>query len=242
MAPLTYTTETGEIKTVALADGSRITLNSNSQVEVLFTDSTRALSLASGEALFDVAHEADRPFYVRAAGTIVKAVGTAFNVELGKDNVEVTVTDGVIEITKVFKKALQIDDLRAMARDLSTKVSSSNSSTRRVAAGEVAIIRDIDLPVIAQIDQEDVKVKLAWQHGELVFTGESLDHVIAEVSRYTGTTIVIVDESISNIAIGGRFKTGDVENLLDILEHGFDIKATRVGENLVHLASADPSD
>lgn len=220
VGPVAYSNEVGEIRTVSLADDSRITLNSDSRIEINYSDDERAVSLIRGEAEFDVAHQPDRPFVVSVMGNLVRAVGTAFNIEIGHERVEVLVTDGMIEVTNAEDTAV-------------------TSLASKVVAGQVLVIDADEIPVISQLGSDDIAVKLSWQRGELVFTGESLDEVVAEVSRYTGISIVIVDETIMKIPIGGRFPTGDVENLLNILEEGFDIQVLRIDNKLVHLASAE---
>lgn len=237
VATNSYTSHIGEIRTISLTDGSRVTLNSNSRLDVNFTDVERRFLLVRGEAKFDVAHDTNRPFRVLADGNLVTAVGTSFNVEIARDAVEVTVTDGIIEVAKVFETTPGVDDLNRLVAEL--QKDSSLSPPKRVVAGETVVIDKGHGPVVTQIKTNQIEIKLSWQRGELIFTDESLEYVIAEVSRYTATSIIIIDDEISDIQVGGRFPTGDVDNLLDVLEHGFGIQVTRVGENLVHLARAN---
>ncbi|MFD2427832.1 FecR family protein [Sphingobium scionense] len=93
-----YRTALGETRTVQLADGSRIHLNTNSSVEVALRDDIRQITLLKGEAQFDVAHDKKRPFIVNADGTLVRAVGTMFNVRLRADVTELTVIEGIVAV------------------------------------------------------------------------------------------------------------------------------------------------
>ena len=215
-----YTSDVGETRAINLPDGSHITMNSNTRVEINFSGSTRAVSLIRGEAEFIVAHEPERPFVVRAADQLVKAVGTAFNIELGQSRIEVLVTDGIVEVTKVVKHK------------------SETPPVSQVLAGEVLAIEGNHIPLLSQLAPEDIAMNLSWQRGELVFTGEPLAEVVAEVSRYTEVSIVIVDVAVREIPIGGRFPTGDVDNLLNILQEGFEIRVQRIDDKLVHLSRA----
>ncbi|HLB31166.1 MAG TPA: FecR domain-containing protein, partial [Gammaproteobacteria bacterium] len=80
--------------------------------------------------------------------------------------------------------------------------------------------------------------RLAWQSGMLMFQGEALAEVVAEISRYTNTEIIIADPGIREIRIGGYFKTGEVDALLTVLEDSFAIRVNRVSPNLVYLSGA----
>jgi transmembrane sensor len=108
-----------------------------------------------------------------------------------------------------------------------------------VSAGEQAELGLQDVPSIAPVLPDQMAAKLAWQQGEIVFQGESLQEAIAEVNRYNAQQLVIVDDRIKAIPIGGRFKTGELANLLDILEHGFGISATSVTPGKIELAAKD---
>jgi transmembrane sensor len=93
-----YSTRLGEVRTVALQDGSVVTLNTQSTIDVAYSRRDRRIQLISGEALFDVAKDASRPFLVSAGLAEVRAVGTSFTVSrVGAEPVEVMVREGVVE-------------------------------------------------------------------------------------------------------------------------------------------------
>ena len=94
-----YVTAIGEQRTVPLDDGSRIALNSNSQVKIEFTAERRAVRLLRGEAFFEVAHNRVRPFVVIAGDNEVTAVGTAFEVRYEPDHTDVTLVEGKVNVT-----------------------------------------------------------------------------------------------------------------------------------------------
>src|SRR5580700_10538126 len=96
-----FQTAIGEQAAVALPDGSSFDLNTNSRVEVDYSERTRVIRLERGEAYFKVAHDTHRPFWVHAGDRWVRAVGTAFNVYLRPAGVEVTVSEGTVNVVNV---------------------------------------------------------------------------------------------------------------------------------------------
>ncbi len=89
---------------------------------------------------------------------------------------------------------------------------------------------------IQQLKQDDLDQQLAWRRGMLMFAGEPLSAVMAEVNRYTSLDIEIIDEQIADIRIGGHFKVAETDAMLNALEMSFGIQVTRPSENTVHLA------
>jgi len=140
------------------------------------------------------------------------------------------VTDGIVEIF-----SLPVETAVNQAKEL------TGVPPTRVSAGESAIIEGLEAHILP-IEIEEIDVRLAWKRGQLVFQGDSLEYVVAEVSRYTDQSIAIVDDTIRDMRIGGRFEAGDVENLLDILQYGFNVEVTRFDEGQIHLASRGPVD
>uniref|UniRef100_UPI003B3A6D59 FecR family protein n=1 Tax=Sphingobium sp. TaxID=1912891 RepID=UPI003B3A6D59 len=110
-----YRTALGETRTVRLADGSLIHLNTNSSVEVALRDDIRSIRLLKGEARFDVAHDGKRPFIVNADGTLVRAVGTMFNVRLRPDVTELTVIEGIVAVRNGGSAVRRIESGRSAA-------------------------------------------------------------------------------------------------------------------------------
>ena len=219
-----YATAIGEHKSVKLSDGSKILLNTGSQVEVRFSKERRTIKLVKGEAHFAVAHNAARPFEVHAGTNIVRAVGTAFTVELNPETVEVTVTEGRVELATV---ALA-DDAATVPHETSLALVNSGQSAKFST-----FIRSI-----ATISEDEVTRRLAWHQGALIFKGEALEDVIEEASRYTKTKIVISDPEIRSLKVGGYFKTGETEALLQAIEANFGVSVNWVGTDLVYLSQS----
>lgn len=200
-----YRTGVGERRTVALSDGSRLTLNTTSTVEVAFTRGERRLRLVRGEALFEVAHDASRPFLVEAGPARFRALGTAFNVRVRSDVVELTVTQGVVGV---------------MAGEAAVETVAS----ARIAAGGGAVVRSGAVAPTA-LDEQHLRQRTAWQDGVLEFDGESLAQVVGEFNRYRRQPIVIGDARLESLRIGGRFEVDEADRFLTALTSSFPIDA-----------------
>jgi len=207
-SPVTHSLSTavGEHLTSKMPDGSTISLNTNTTLTVEFSHDERLVVLEKGEASFSVEHDATRPFLVRAGERTVQAVGTAFNVrrDAGRD-VRVTVTEGVVKI--VNRRGASDGDVLVRAGQL-------------VDIGEVATR-------IQRVEPSRLDAAQAWQRGVLIYQGETLEDVIADVSRYTPVHFRIEDDSIRQRRVGGVFRAGDVDGLLLALRETFGIEPTR---------------
>lgn len=223
-----YSTEVGVQKTVELSDGSTILLNTNSQVEVRYTQEARDIRLLHGEAFFDVASNPRRPFTVYAGTGFVRAVGTAFTVHLRNNNVEVTVTEGDVELISL------IDPIAVNAPER-TRLTPERLAV--VAAGQSALFSE-EIESLETIPESELNRKLSWRQGVLVFAGDPLAKVVADISRYTDMTIVILDPELRDLRIGGYFKVGEVDAMFEALEKGFGIRVERVNEAEVQLSAA----
>lgn len=214
-----YQTAIGEQSTVNLPDGTQITLNTNTQVKVSYTDRHRFLILEHGELHVDVAHDELRPLSVIAGAQIVQAIGTAFNIELHSDQrIELVVTEGKV---RVGTHGNIVDSTVSAYHDELSSIAFSDSS-RAVSEGHQLILGDPEEDVeIAE--PAEIKAKLSWRDGNLIFRGESLDEAIREISRYTSVRFVFNDRKIKKKKVVGLFKAGDVNGLLETLEHNFDI-------------------
>jgi len=219
-----YATAIGENKSIKLSDGSEILLNTGSQVEVRFSKERRTLNLVKGEAHFAVAHNASRPFEVQAGTNIVRAIGTAFTVELNQETVEVTVTEGQVELATIA----QADDASTVPQETSLALVNSGQSAKFST-----FIRSIDT-----ISKDEVTRRLAWHKGALIFKGEALEDVMEEASRYTKTKFVISDPKIRSLKVGGYFKTGETRAMLQAIEANFGVSVKWVGTDLVYLSQS----
>ncbi len=224
----TYATAIGESRVVKLADGSVITLNTNSRVTAVFSPRSREVFLAYGEASFDVAHEPTRPFNVNVGKRVFQAVGTSFNVRvLNPENVELTVTEGRVKVLYVPPPG---PDTPAKIRE---EVMHPETT---VGALEMALVEP-GFQTVRKLDASEVDARLAWQRGMIIFEGEPLGEVLAEVDRYTTTKFVLGDEKLRDVRVGGYFRAGDVDGLLVALRENFLIDSRRDAQGRVVLTA-----
>jgi transmembrane sensor len=183
-----YETRLGESRVVTLADGSVITLNTDTSLRVRFGEAERLIEFDHGEALFDVAHNAARPFIVLVDGARVRAVGTSFTVKMLADRpLAVMVAEGTVELTRP-----------SIGRPVRISAESAVTvSDRSVAPRPVKVSRD------------DVMRETAWKDGRIAFEGESLSQAAGEFARYSEVRIVIDDPSVGREEITGLFASND---------------------------------
>ena len=230
----TYATAVGQQKTISLSDGSSIQLNTDSQVQVMYSDGSRSLRLLRGEALFSVMPSPSRPFEVYAADSVVRAVGTAFAVHLQGSKVDVTVTKGAVDVAEAA--TVQTEASRAPTEPVPV-----TRSLARMKAGETTRLGSgSDHIEVHHLAEPDLQRRMAWQEGYLAFSGEPLSQVIEQVNRYSTVQLEVEDPKVASIAIGGRFRIGDLDGVLDVLHTNFGIQAHQVNEHNIRLESESP--
>jgi transmembrane sensor len=219
-------TAVGEQRLVSLADGSVIHLNTDSLVLVDFSDIRRNVHLLRGEAHFDVAHDENRPFIVKAADNTVTAVGTSFNVQLtNAHQLELLVTDG-----KVLVKDKPDNNSIAESAD------PLEGFGELMIEGQKALISQQSIQQL-EMSNEQIQNELAWQQGMLVFHGEPLSEALQEISRYTSIKFTLADDQVKQRRIAGYFKAGDIQGLLFALENNFNIVYLKLDEQSIVLSS-----
>jgi len=223
----TLATAVGEQRSVTLADGSIVTLNTNSILETDLSHRERRIFLRQGEAHFQVAHDRSRPFLVRAGDAVVRAVGTEFEVRLRSDShIEVLVNEGRVEVQAQGPAAAQTPGVaRAAAAAITLRALSAGEQLATVA-GAYAVV-----PVSA----EQVSSELAWREGAIVFDGEPLSQAIAEIGRYTEARIVVSDVRTASLPVGGRFRTNDVQGFLDGLQAALPVAVRHAPDGLIYV-------
>ena len=229
-----YATAIGHQKTISLSDGSSIQLNTDSQVQVMYGDGSRNIRLLRGEAFFSVMPSPNRPFQVYAADNVVRAVGTAFAVHLEGGKVDVTVTKGAIDVAETAS-------VQAEASRMPTKPVPATRSLARMKAGETTRFSGgSDHIKVQHLAEPELQRRMAWQEGYLAFSGEPLSEVIEQVNRYSTMQLEVDDPKVASIAIGGRFRIGDLDGVLDVLQTNFGIQAHQVNEHSIRLESESP--
>jgi len=218
--PDSYATEIGERRVVALPDGSRISLDSESEVDVRYSKAARTIVLNKGRARFDVAHDVTRPFTVTAGTKTVVAVGTSFNVERLGSTVLVTLIQGHV----------LIKDAAAPGQPVASQALAPVRTVSLVAGQEMVAAPDIK----ATVSTADLTDATAWEAGHLVFRGETLGEAVERVNRYTDHPIA-VDPSAASIRISGVFNAGDVGSFVSAITGYFPVQATTDSNDTITL-------
>jgi transmembrane sensor len=189
----------GERRVLSLNDGSRISLDSGTDVQVRYSDHARRLWLLHGQARFEVAHDTSRPFTVTAGGRTVIATGTDFDVDLPKHGVTVTLIEGHVKITG-GKRVVKLDpgEQLAVLPDGAQKL--ANVNVNRVTA---------------------------WQSGQLVFDNEPLSQVVERISRYSTVPVTVQDAKTGRLRMSGVFNTGDVAAFVEAVTHYLPVSASQ---------------
>jgi transmembrane sensor len=217
-----YETAVGGHRRIALADGSLVVLNTNSRLNVDFSGNRRDVHLVRGEAYFEVVHDKTRPFTVYANNYVVRDIGTAFDVHLSKAGfVEVGVTKGSVEV--------------APAGD--EHVYGTRKSLGILTAGQNIVLgQKVERAEV--VANADLGRKLAWRQGELIYTGQPLGDVLADVSRYSDIKIELADPALENLPVGGAFRTDQIEAIFAALESNFGIHAEWIDPQHVRFTGA----
>lgn len=223
-----YATLIGQQMDATFDDGSIIHLNTNSHIETEFSDDKRIINLIKGEALFEVAHDPERPFIVYAGDRLVQAIGTKFVVHLESENIQVTVTDGKVKMSKVALNT-KLSDIK----ELNSAVIQKDDIF--IAKGEKVVAGSNKTPKLTHIKPENIERELSWLDGKLIFDNEKLFDVIKEINRYDDIEIVLKDPSLHDIRISGRFDLGDSEALIEAIELSFNITSQRLDSNKILL-------
>ena len=233
-----YSTAIGKQELVTLNDGSTVLLNTNSQIKVDYSDQARNITLVKGQAHFEVKPNPSQPFNVYAGTGLVKAVGTAFSVYLQPEIIEVTVTEGTVELSALSQPSpltpsVPESSLIADARVTKLTLLDAGQNARMDQSSKsIEHLETVDAPAIIQ--------KLAWHQGLLRFSGDPLVEVVAEISRYTDLKIIIQDPAIRDLRIGGFFKVGEIDKMFQALETSFGVRVEHKGNNVVHLVAEVP--
>jgi transmembrane sensor len=249
--PTTLETQVGAFSEDILDDGSIVKLNTNSRVDIAYSDHQRDIFLRRGEAFFEVAHDVERPFVVHVKGRTIRALGTAFAVRLNSEDMQVTVTEGVVELSEHpptgegIHKPVQARGLSRTTSDgteqlIGGKVTTSPGLQAEIHAGQRLVLADRSrIPEISELPQEMIRRDLLWREGLFDFSNTPLKEVVREFERYTPHNIEIVDPALKEREFSGIFPTGDIDILLGALQSAYGIDVTYSDNGTIRLGS-DP--
>jgi len=222
--PKEFSTALGEQRSVLLTDGSRMTLNTASLVEVKINKSRREILLLHGEALFEVSHDATRPFVVRAGNAVLKDVGTLFNVNMRANSTTVTVVDGKVDVES------------AAGANSGTQTGGEAGNTVDpliLAANEQVIVTPTGVGVRQQ--RVNVASSVAWTQRQLMFEHRPLSEVAEEFNRYNKERIEIDSADLKRQEVTGVFEAKDPRSFLEFLSSipGVEIRKNGNGLHVV---------
>jgi transmembrane sensor len=183
-----YVTALGEIRRVPLKDGSVIDINTDTALAVAWNGRARDVVLEAGEAWFQVAKDARRPFMVSAGGARFRAVGTAFSVRrLGADHTEMLVTEGVVEAWRKDGRKVRV------------------GAGQRLLLGPGLAGEAVDAP--AQIERA-----LAWRSGQISLEGLTLSEAAAEFNRYNRRRLIVENPHLAGRQFVGLFRVDEPQS------------------------------
>ncbi|NUS69190.1 MAG: FecR family protein [Ensifer adhaerens] len=206
-----YYTGVGEIRRIALDDGTIVDLNTDTALVVRYDEGQRKVRLLRGEAFFAVAKNPGRPFVVEDGSISATALGTRYSVgATGADRAaDVKVEEGRVEVEAAGQKAILI-------------------------AGDAATI---DRQGRLSLTKADVAAETAWRDGKLVFSRRPLREVLATLERYRHGRILLIDEAAGNLEVSGIFDLHDTDDALTVLEASLRLRVMRLSGLMVVVQS-----
>ncbi len=206
--PVTYATALGERRTEVLADGTQVVLNTDSAIEARYTRDRRSVELQRGEAQFEVAHDAARPFVVSVGDGTVTALGTRFQVRRDTDAAVVTLLQGRVEV----------------AQGQQRRILQPNQQARLSTNAGIAV---------QAIDPAQVN---GWLDGWLRFRNAPLSQVVAEANRYSSRKLRLGDPKLAGLELNGNFHAGDSASIASAVEQILPVRVDDRGADIVLLA------
>jgi transmembrane sensor len=210
------------------------------------------VELQKGEAMFEVAKNQARPFVVSAGGVDVRAVGTAFAVQLGREAVDVLVTEGTVavghsnqigrhgNVAKTDPSAPRVATAPTGALATAASAADSPLAGVLVRAGNRAVVERTPTATaarVAPVEVPEMGERLAWRNPRVEFSGTRLDEAIALLNRVAaanaGMQLSIADPALESMRVSGIFRTDNVDAFVLLLEAGFGVKVERAGKTLV---------
>ncbi len=205
-------TATGEQRTLVLADGSTVYLNSASAVDTDYSPEQRRVELIAGEAEFVVAKDKARPFIVVADGQQIKALGTDFIVKKQGEVISVTVVESAVQVSQPASFDIEPVVLHPGER-VDAVYGKQPGKAKTVNAGRAR----------------------AWRENRLVFEGETLDNVVAEINRYRPGHVFLSDRTLASYRVSGVFHIDRIDKVLAVIDQTLPVKSISLGRRFVLL-------
>lgn len=204
-----YSTGVGEQRLIALDDGSRLRLDTDTRLAVHFSAGARHIDLQHGQAFFSVAHNAARPFTVSAGGTDVVATGTQFDVKAQDGGADVTLVEGRVS------------------------VSQPGQDIAHLVAGDQLLSRQNVKP---ELRHANLSTVTAWTAGHILFEDAPLGQAIDEMNRYLRRPIRLDAPDLVGEHVSGSFDSGDSASFVTALTTTFPLQAASDSDGAIRLS------
>jgi transmembrane sensor len=211
--PLVYATAIGERQSIELSDGTKVTLGPASELRVdsEYNRQGRRVDL-TGEAWFEVHHDAAQSFRVHAAGTITEDLGTSFSVRALE-------ADSIVRVVLVEGAA---------AVGLETTPVSSRSTLRPRDAADI----NVKAERVTVRNGVDVESLVAWRSGAVAFNDTPLSEVSAELQRWYGVTMTFASPDLARRTVSYTMPTNDITDAIEVLGKSTGVTIERRGDVL----------
>jgi transmembrane sensor len=206
----------GEQRQMPLQDGSRLHVNTETRLILDFSGSERRAILDKGEAFFEVARDARRPFVVVVGNSEVRVLGTKFNVHKNEHGVSVVVSEGRVAVQPNRKLA-------------------ATTMPQSLIAGQKLLLDEVSHQMT--ISTIDAEMATAWRSGQLYFDAAPLEQVVMDVNRYSRKQFVIEGPALKGMRLSGNFRAGDIESVQFALRDAFAIQSQEQGDKIVLRAA-----
>jgi len=224
-----YRTAIGPLRVIQLGDGSRVSLDAQSEVRVTYSDTERRVQLDYGEAYFQVSHNPGWPFVVVAGTHQVTDIGTAFVVRYGSDRTAVTLIKGRVAVSSRTGAAGRMDGAGLQPSRLIPIILSPGQ--RLTFAGQGP----------PQLDEPRTDDVTAWLRGEITLDNTPLSRVVAALNRYDATALRIEDPSVARLRVSGIYHTGDNREFAFLLGKLYGVRYSERGGRIILGAGPNPS-
>lgn len=208
----TYRTAVGEQSTIALEDGTRVRLDTDSQISVRYTGQRRSIGLQRGQAFFDVVHQADRPLDVTVGQTVIRDLGTRFDVRRDDGSVRITVVEGTVAVGPGAKPPSW----------------TLSAGQEMVAGARVQAPHPVD-----------TAKAVGWTTGRLTFEEKPLAEVIAEMNRYGQHRLILDDAAVGAVKVNGAFDSVDTTAFVSAITRLYDLSAKVQPDGSIRLSAAN---
>ena len=206
-----YSTDLAQISEIGLSDGSVATLGPKSTVKVTYSSDERRLELSSGEAYFEVAKAPERPFIVDAGNSIVRVVGTKFNVNRGENSVRIAVLEGIVQVRGRPRGAFAPSHETLHKGDQAQIVTSPGGYTRIFKSTNAGEFDKLGFSAAA------------WREGWLVYEDAKLSDIVADLNRYYAPGITLAPPALGETRITASFKATRIPEFVNSIDKLFPV-------------------